>query len=282
MKAPEIRPWQVGVVSLLFIGLMLLSLSGYLSEMLGSATGPVVSVQAWLSTRYITLYEFFAAPSDVLTLRQENAVLENEVALLQKQVIELEEQLREADVYYALLDFARSNPENQYIASSVIGRDPSPFMSYIIIDHGTNDGVRHGMPVVTEQGLVGRVDAVTANASRIQLITDPSFNLNVRTQDSQAEGVVVGSITGEIELEMVSQAAQLVSGDLILTSGLGGKYPSDVLVGQIETIVKNENALFQTASVQPAVDFLNLRVVLLIRNFEPVEIERLIPDDQTE
>lgn len=282
MKAPEIRPWQVAVVLLLFIGLIVLSLSGYMAEVLGTATNPLVSLQSWLSTRYVALYEFFTAPRDVMSLRQENAELTNAVAQLQKQVIELEEQLREADVYYALLDFARSNPENQYIAASVIGRDPSPFMGYIILDHGTNNGVRRDMPVVTEQGLVGRVDAVTANACRVQLISDPGFNVNVRTQETRAEGLIVGSITGELELQMVTQDRQLTPGDLVLTSGLGGKFPSDVLVGKIETVIKRENALFQSASVQSTVDFRNLRVVLLIRNFEPVEIEPLIPEEETE
>ena len=253
-----------------------------MAEVLGTATNPLVSLQSWLSTRYVALYEFFTAPRDVMSLRQENAELTNAVAQLQKQVIELEEQLREADVYYALLDFARSNPENQYIAASVIGRDPSPFMGYIILDHGTNNGVRRDMPVVTEQGLVGTVDAVTANACRVQLISDPGFNVNVRTQETRAEGLIVGSITGELELQMVTQDRQLTPGDLVLTSGLGGKFPSDVLVGKIETVIKRENALFQSASVQSTVDFRNLRVVLLIRNFEPVEIEPLIPEEETE
>ena len=282
MKFPEIRPWQVAVVLLLFIGLIVLSLSGYMGEVLGSATNPLVSLQSWLSTHYVALYEFFTAPRDVMSLRQENAELTNAVAELQKQVIELEEQLREADVYYALLDFARSNPENQYIASSVIGRDPSPFMGYIILNHGTNNGVRRDMPVVTEQGLVGRVDAVTANACRVQLISDPGFNVNVHTQETRAEGLIVGSITGDLEMQMVTQDRQLTPDDLVLTSGLGGKFPSNVLVGKIETVIKRENALFQRASVQSAVDFRSLRVVLLIRNFEPVEIEPLIPEEETE
>lgn len=277
MKIPQIRPWQIAVILLLFIGLVVLSLSGYLSVLLGAATAPLVSLQSVISTRYVALFEFFTSPQDVLSLRQENARLTNEIALLQKQVIEFEEQLREAEVFYALLDFARTNPENQYIAATVIGKDPSPFMGYIILDHGTDDGVRHGMPVVTEEGLVGKVDAVTANACRVQLISDAGFSANVRGQNSQAEGLLVGSITGDLSLTMVTQDVTLVSGDLLLTSGLGGNYPADVLVGEIETVYKEENALFQSASVQPAVDLRNLQVVLIIQNFQPVEIEPLIP-----
>ena len=280
MKLPKLHPWQIAVILLIFFGLIVLSLSGYLGSMIGSTTGPFVSLQSWLSSRYVRLYDFFTASNDLSLLRQENAALEQENASLQTRVIELEEQLREAEVYYALLDFARSRPENQYIAASVIGRDPSPFMDYIILDHGSNDGIRSGMPVVTEKGLVGRIDAVTANACRVQLISSVDFSANVQTQETEAEGVVRGSITGDLTLELVSQDMTLLPGDLVLTSGLGGNFPGDVLVGEIGTITKQENALFQSSTLQSTVDFRTLEVVLVIRNFEPVEIEPLIPDKE--
>jgi len=226
-----------------------MALSGFLSPVIDNALSPVVSVQGWLASRFNALYEFLTVPRDVATLRQRNAELENQVSNLQTQVIELQQQLREAQVLYALLDFARERPENEYVACSVIGQDPSPFLHYIIIDHGSADGIRHGMPVVTEQGLVGRVDAVTASASRVQLITDPSSVINIRLQKAQTEALLTGSLTG------------------------------DVVVGQVITVRKQETDLFQSASVQPAVDFSNLRAVLVITNFRPVNIEPLIPLD---
>jgi rod shape-determining protein MreC len=176
-----------------------------------------------------------------------------------------------------LLDFARARPQDDYIAAAVIGRDPSPFLQYVIIDHGSDDGVRHGMPVVTQQGLVGRVDAVTASAARIQLISDAGAAVNVRIQNKNVDAQIRGSVTGEIELEMVGQNVRVSSGEILLTSGLGGNYPTDVLVGQILEVRKTENELFQTASVQPAVDFLTLRAILVIANFQTININPLIP-----
>ena len=280
MKPPKLHPWQIAVILLIFLGVIVLSLSGYLGAWLGTTTGPFVSLQSWISSRYLYLNDLFTATNDLNTLRQENAALEQDNAALQTELIELEEELREAEVYFSLLDFARSSPENQYIAALVIGRDPSPFMSYVILDHGSNDGVLSGMPVVTAKGLIGRIDAVTANASRVQLITSIDFQANVRTQDSEAEGVLNGSITGDLTMEMVSQDKKLVPGDLILTSGLGGNFPGDVLIGEVGTVVKQENALFQSCTVQSTVDFNALEVVLIIRNFEPIEIEPLIPDEE--
>jgi rod shape-determining protein MreC len=277
MKANPPRYWQTAMLVLVVVGLVFLSLGGYLRPALSTASSPFVSIQQWISIRYMAIYEFLTVPRDVASLRQRNSELENQVSNLQTQVIQLEQQLREADVLYALLDFARSRPQNEYVASAVIGRDPSPFLRYIYIDHGSDDGLRHGMPVVTEQGLVGRVDAVTANGARVQLITDPGSSVNVRLQSVQVDAIVTGSVTGDINLGFVPQDVFLQAGDLILSSGLGGGYPSDIVIGQVISVRKLETELFQTASVQPVVDFSALRAVLVITNFRPMNVAPLIP-----
>lgn len=276
MKRIVPRFWQSGFVFIVVVGLILLAFSGYLGAVLNTSLSPLVEIQRWLSSRYNAVYEFITVPRDIASLRQRNAELEAELALLRTQVIQLEQQLAEAQSLYALLDFAREQPQNQYIACAVIGRDPSPFLHYIIIDHGSDDGIRHGMPVVTESGLVGRVDAVIAQAARVQLITDPAMSVNVRLEKAGVEAVLSGSLTGDVTLEMIPQDVVVEPGDLLLTSGLGGNYPSDVVVGQVVGLRKRENALFQSASVQPAVDFLGLKAVLVIVNFRPVDIMPLI------
>ena len=149
MKIFKQPSWQIAVVLLIVTGILIFAVSGYLNSVVTEALNPLVSVQSWISTRYTAVYEFLTVPRDVAYLRQRNAELEDEVSSLQKQIIEYEQQLQEAEVVYALLEFARSQPENLYIAASVIGRDPSPFLHYVIIDKGSDDGLRHGMPVVT-------------------------------------------------------------------------------------------------------------------------------------
>jgi rod shape-determining protein MreC len=135
------------------------------------------------------------------------------------------------------------------------------------------------MPVITQKGLVGSISAVTAGAARVQLINDPGSSINVILQQSDIEAVLNGQITGEIELDMINQNATIQPGDLVMTSGLGGNYPANLVIGQVMTI-KNE-ALFQTASVQPAVDFSQLEIVLIITNFQPVDISPLVPTPST-
>ena len=217
------------------------------------------------------------APQDTTRLRQRNIDLEAEVSRLQAQIIELQQQLSETKILSALVEFARANPENRYQAAAVVAVDPSPFLQYVIINKGSDQGLRRGMPVVTAQGLVGRVTAVTAGASRVQLITDPATVVNVRIEPTGAQAVLKGSLTGDISLDNIPQTVDVGPGDLILTSGLGGGFPSDILIGQVVGIRSRDQDLFQRATVQTVVDFSQLEIVLVITNFKPVDFSPLIP-----
>jgi rod shape-determining protein MreC len=271
------RSLQTAVLAMLVIGILLLALGGYLTPLSRVALSPFVGAQTWLAERYQAIRDYLTTPRDVTRLTQQNAELEAEIARLQTQIIELQQQNSELEVLSALLDFARTNPGPDYLSAAVIGRDPSPFLHYIIINRGSDDGLHRGMPVVSSQGLVGRVAAVTAGAARVQLITDPGSAVNVRVQPSGAEAILAGSITGETTIESISQEANAQIGDLVLTSGLGGNYPADILIGQLSGVRKLPVELFQSASVQPIVDFAKLKVVLVITNFQPAEIAPLIP-----
>jgi rod shape-determining protein MreC len=268
--------WRTGVITLVVIGLMLLALSGYLAPFLKVALDPLVAAQRWLATRYLAVYQLVRSPGDVNLIRSENEQLKNENALLRSQLIQLQEQQKDNDIIYALLKVARAQPNSDYRAAMVIGRDSSPFMRYVMIDQGSDAGLRRGMPILTAQGLVGRIDAVTASAARVQLVIDAGSAVNVRLPDSNADAMLVGSVTGDITLEMIPQEAEVRPGELILTSGLGGTYPSNILVGQVSSVRKLQTALFQSASVQPVVDFSNLRAVLVVTNFKPIDLAPLI------
>ncbi len=275
------RSFQTAAVAILVIGLLLLALGGYLTPISRVALSPLITTQTWLASRYLAIRDFMTAPRDVARLTQINEQLEAEVSRLQSQIIELQQQNSEMQVLAALLDFARTHAENEYITAAVIGRDISPFLHYVIINRGSDDGLRRGMPVVSSQGLVGRVAAVTADGARVQLINDPDTAINVRIQPSGAEGLLQGSITGDITVEALAQDASVQTGDLILTSGLGGNYPPDILIGQVSGIRQRPVELFQTATVEPVVDFNQLGIVLIIVNFRPVNIAPLIPTPST-
>jgi rod shape-determining protein MreC len=276
MKSNFPRSLQTVVIVLVAIGLVALALGGYFYPVTNFLTRITVNAQTWISSRYLALVDFLTVPRDVASLRQQNAQLEADVARLQTQVIDLQQQVTETNILSALVDFARANPEYSYKAAAIIGRDPSPFLRYVIINVGSNEGILPGMPVVTEKGLVGRVDAVISEAARVQLVTDAASAINVRMQSSNIEAMLVGSITGDLSLDMIPQDANVQVGDVVLTSGLGGDYPVNLLVGQVVSVRKLQSELFQQAAIQPNVDYSRLQFVLVISNFKPVEITPLI------
>ena len=276
MKSNFSRSLQTVVIVLVVVGLVTLALGGYFSPVSNWFSRITVDTQTWISGRYMAVVDFLTVPRNVASLLQSNTELEAEVARLQTQVIDLQQQVTETNILSALVDFARANPVYSYKAASVIGRDPSPFLRYVIINIGSNEGILPGMPVVTDKGLVGRVDAVIAEGARVQLVTDAASAVDVRLQASNTEAMLEGSVTGELSLNMISQDVVIQAGDLVLTSGLGGTYPPNLLVGQVVSIRKLQSELFQQAAIQPNVDFTQLQFVLVITNFNPVNIEPLI------
>ena len=189
LKFPSPRSSATPVLILVSVGLLVLALGGYLAPLSRILLTPVISIQTWLATRYQAVQDFLTTPNDVVSLRQRNAELEAQVARLQGEVVSLQQQVADNQVLTTLLGFVQRNTENKYVTAAVIFRDPSPFLHYVIINRGSDTGIRRGMPVVTQEGLIGRVTAVNSVAARVQLIIDPSSSVNVRLQQS---GVVNG------------------------------------------------------------------------------------------
>jgi rod shape-determining protein MreC len=235
-------------------------------------------LQRSFSTAYYNVRDFLTAPRNLAALRGENAQLRAEVGQLEAEVVTLREQAAEQEVLRALLGFAREQPANRYVTARVIGRDTSPFLRYLLLDQGSDAGVRRGMPVVSENGLVGRISEVSASASKVQLIIDPQSAINARVQETRAEGVLIGQPTGELTLTYLAQDAVVKAGDLVVTSGLGGGFPANILAGRVVSVRKRDYELYQTATVLARVEFGNLEIVLIIADFEPIDIGPLSSD----
>ena len=252
--------------------ILILNLGGYLGPAQNVILPPLVAAQDWVSQRYFTIRDLVTSPRDVAALQARIGVLEAENDQLEDRLIGLQEQAAEAEVLGALLNYARTRPESRYLSTNVIGLDPSPFIRSINIGAGSDRGVRHGMPVVTDAGLVGRVTEVTAVTSRVQLITDPASAVNVLLQGSRADGLLSAQPNGELWVELIDQDARVEPGELVLTSGLGGTFPADIAVGHVVSVRRRDFELFQRAVIQPTVNFDALEIVLLVTNFRRLEI----------
>jgi len=258
------------ILIMIAAGLLVLNMGGFLSPVESLVLRPIGGAQSWLAVRFYAVRDLLASPADVATLRGQVRELQSENAQLQQEIIGLQEQVAQAQVLSALVQYARSQPDSHYLAASVISRDVSPFLRSVWIGAGSDDGVAKGMPVVTDRGLVGRVVEVFASVSRVQLITDPSSVVNVRLQTSRADGSLQPQLNGEIWVGTISQDAEVSPGEIVLTSGLGGNYPPDIPVGTLTSVRRRDYELFQQAVLQPSVDFRQLELVLVITNFQPL------------
>lgn len=150
------------------------------------------------------------------------------------------------------------------IAANVIGEDATPWFRTVIIDRGSVDGVREGMPVVAAAGVVGRVVRVADNSSRLLLLTDHASAMAATVQRSCARGVVVGKAGGLCSLEFSQRGEDVKVGDVVVTSGIGGVFPKGLPIGEVTMVKKGEYGIFQSVDLRPYVAMSRLEHVLVL------------------
>jgi rod shape-determining protein MreC len=124
------------------------------------------------------------------------------------------------------------------------------------------------------RGLVGQVFRTTANSAQIVLLTDNASSIPARLGNSRATGLMRGGgLGGSTSIDWVDLSSQIEVGEVVLTSGLGGKFPQDIVIGRVIEVDRREAELFQRAIVQPAVEFDALEIVFVITSFRPVDTE---------
>jgi rod shape-determining protein MreC len=258
----------IGAVVLLLI----LDSTGTLDNALNFIEDPISSVMGWTAARTDNLIDAIAGPDDIQVARQEIAQLQAQLESLRRENEELREIQGEYQLLQDLFNRARERPEFKRLTASVIGYDTSPIFRSIIIDKGTDAGVFVGMPVESARGLVGQVYRTTNRSGMVILITDNISSIPARLGSSRATGIVRGGgLGGSMTMDWINQEAQIESGEVALTSGLGGKFPQDMVIGRIIETDRQEAELFQKAIVQPAVDFDSLEIVFVVTDFRTID-----------
>ena len=269
--------------TIIAIGILLLSLS--YRQALGNFKNAISMILTPLQINVYSLVEplFVNEPNAPEELVKLNATLTAEIALLRSENIRLSETIYERDMLAALLNYTKLDNVHTYISANVIGKDTSSFLQYVIIDIGTTGGVQRNMPVVTDAGLVGIINEATPRASKILLLNSDQMAINVRVQNSRADGVLFGQASKDLRLRYVALDATINAGDLVVTSGLGGSLPANILVGEIASVRSRAYDVFQEAEVLPLVNLDKIEIVMIITDFTPTELNPLIstpiPDD---
>lgn len=208
-------------------------------------------------------------------VHEQNEILQEQVAQLQGELNQLREKALQADRLAALLDF-QATGQVETIPARIIGRDTSNWYQAIVVDKGTNDGIAAEMGVLTPAGIVGTVVKVASSTSLILLLTDPNSAVAGLVQRTRDEGIVQGTPQGHVRMKYLPPLSPIQTGDVIVTSGLTGRFPRGLTIGTVKQIREEEAALFQSAILDPVVDFSKLEEVLIIRTTQPREAQLLL------
>ena len=197
-------------------------------------------------------------------VRAENEVLKKQLADLQVRLQEEHALAQRTERLQQLLEL-RNRAALPTVAAEVIGGQSSPELHTIVIDKGLDDGVRADFAVLSPQGVVGRVlDRLAPHAARVQLIISRNAGAGVMIERSRAGGVIVGGAGDPpLEMEYVSNLADVKVGDIVVTAGTDGIYPKGFPVGRVET-TDRPAGLYRRIRVRPVVDFSNIEEVLVV------------------
>ncbi len=175
--------------------------------------------------------------------------LEEQNAELRARLAELEEARQENERLRALVAFAEERKLAK-LGARVIRRPVSSWEGVIVVDRGADDGVEPGMPVIAAQGLVGQVAEVTASTATVRLLTDQQSGVASMVQSTRAPGVVRGSVSGALSLDFVDRTLLPLIGDVVITSGLGGVYPTGIVVGDVTAVDDRRGELYPRVTVE--------------------------------
>jgi rod shape-determining protein MreC len=277
------RSLALGTLALLIVAGLILDELGALAPLEGvflQLATPVQRLISGLTGRVIGANQTLREAND---LRVRNAQLESLVDQLMIENVRLKEFEAQNEDLREKLNFAQTHPEYilraAQVKGRVIGAEPNSLLSILIIDVGKRHGVGKGMPVVTERGLVGHIQAVGTNWAKVLLIIDPSSSVAAIVQSSRAPGIVSGRLGQDLVMDYIPQTDSVSVGDIVLTSGMGGSYPKALVIGQVLEVQRRDIETFQRAIVHPSVGFERLETVLVVTSFEPVDVSGALQED---
>jgi rod shape-determining protein MreC len=248
-----------------------------LREFLSPVQGGVVSVWQYVSApvRYI---------GHASEISQENQKLQKQVRDLTWENNILREYQYENKQLTKLLNFQQLYKNNfTLLGGRVISRSPSSWYSTLVIDRGSDDGVRKGQPVVSDSGLVGQIVSVGKSTAQGLLILDNNGAVGAMVQTTRTLGVVQGNKDEMGTLQMIDlpYEAKLQEGQVVVTSGLGGIFPRGIPIGKVERLQNGGSELEKYAVITPLVDFDRLEELFVITDVKQVVTDTPLTTDKT-
>ena len=238
-------------------------------EILSVAVAPFQRAAAAVSNGVSSLWEKY---TNIDAILEENEKLTTENAELRGQMVDYDKLKAENEAYKALTNIQEQHPEMSYVSSFVIGRDPLDSFYGFTLDQGSLDGVEANDAITSDEGyLLGVVTEVDLTSCKVMTILHPSFNAAGVVSRTRDNGIITGSADYAAEglciLSNLSRSTLTKASDQVITTGLGGVFPPDVLVGVVQELVPEASGKSTIAMLKPGADPRTVKHVFIITNY---------------
>ncbi len=247
--------------------LIVITVSFRQSELINNIKAKTVDFFKPIQEKFFSLVSpfrrFINSIRDYINLREKYLDLQAENSQLRKEYSSNVNLKIENDSLRKLLDMKlRENYET--IPAMVIGFYENEWQSEIILNAGSSKGVREGMGVVNQDGLVGVIIQTGSNSCNVRLINDPQSSIGARILSSRELGVLKGSQNRRITLDYISSEEVVFKGDIIITSEYGN-LPGEILIGRVSKVTENTNNPYKMIEIEPFVDYKKIEYVLILK-----------------
>lgn len=262
------------IVAVFLVGIMAYAgangrLTAAPQELLSVVLTPLQKVTSALSGGAASVWEKYTSIDDVM---DRNEQLEAENAELRQQMVDYDRIKAENDAYKALARIQDTNSEANYVSAFVIGRDPLDEFGGFTLDQGSTDGVAVNDAIISDRGyLLGVVVEVDATSCKVMTILHPSFNAAGVISRTRENGIITGSADyaadGQCVLTNLDRATEARKGDQVITTGLGGVFPANLLVGTVQEVVPEQSGKSSSAVILPGADPRTVKHVFIVTEY---------------
>jgi len=259
------RPAAIIVVILISVVMLFISTgggsdTGMLRKMILDVAGPMERVVRAPLDRIAEVWSRYLF---LVGIGEENQRLKREIHRLKNQLLQYQEGYLEGVRLQKLLTL-KEQSAYPALPVRVIGIDQKSLLKTILINKGSAHGVRNNLPVINDQGVLGRIVETSWHVSRVLLISDGNSNIDALIQGTRVQGILQGSGAKRCMLKYIAKTEEVKAGDQLVTSGMTEVFPKGLMLGTVIRADRNDPSLFQKIEVAPAVDFTRLEEALVL------------------
>lgn len=240
-----------------------------LTSAVGTVFSPLSDAAAYISEKFDNFKGGFISSRSYMDRVEE---LEEQVADYQSKLVDYEKLQKQVEAYEKFLGVKEKNPDFQFVAGTVIGRDAADVFGSFVLNCGSADGVAVGDPVISGEYLIGIVNETSPTSCTVLSVCDPKFSAaayEIRTGEAgYTQTTTKLGVQGGLKLSGLERDTAVAEGGIVCTSGVGGVFPRGLIIGTVTTVQKEEGDISYYAEVKPEIEISEVQDAFVITDFE--------------